>query len=222
MLGGAGIIPARAGFTGVGDDFGGHGLDHPRSRGVYPPRGPRIGASSGSSPLARGLLRPLPGSGEAGGIIPARAGFTPGRRSAPAYPSDHPRSRGVYLKFNLRPVDGAGSSPLARGLLVIPRVSCSIDGIIPARAGFTHRRRPRPRPGRDHPRSRGVYFSPDLALSGLTGSSPLARGLLGEVGSSRDLGRIIPARAGFTSAKTGHSPRTWDHPRSRGVYTCGS
>ena len=29
---------------------------------------------------------------------------------------------------------------------------------------------------------------------------------------------IIPARAGFTSGRTPSAPRTWDHPRSRGVY----
>ena len=50
------------------------------------------------------------------------------------------------------------------------------------------------------------------------GSSPLARGLrrhprhvVAHVG-------IIPARAGFTRASASARPRTWDHPRSRGVY----
>ena len=32
--------------------------------------------------------------------------------------------------------------------------------------------------------------------------------------------RIIPARAGFTSARSHLFLLTWDHPRSRGVYDC--
>ena len=52
----------------------------------------------------------------------------------------------------------------------------------------------------------------------LTGSSPLARGLLGDPPVEVLAGRIIPARAGFTTpgACSGGSGR--DHPRSRGVY----
>ena len=34
---GDGIIPARAGFTPAGTDFGATVKDHPRSRGVYRP-----------------------------------------------------------------------------------------------------------------------------------------------------------------------------------------
>ena len=73
----AGIIPARAGFTGRGGRPSDPRRDHPRSRGVY------VGADQSWTTPAR--------------IIPARAGFTarprgPGRRG-----SDHPRSRGVYV-----------------------------------------------------------------------------------------------------------------------------
>ena len=76
-----GIIPARAGFTAAPSTRKAPSRDHPRSRGVYPRRPPMRLRLRGSSPLARGL----PGSGwqevQAGGIIPARAGFTPeGRR----------------------------------------------------------------------------------------------------------------------------------------------
>ena len=51
------IIPARAGFTQESPRKQIEGPDHPRSRGVY--LGPFTAAdeSSGSSPLARGLLR---------------------------------------------------------------------------------------------------------------------------------------------------------------------
>ena len=53
------------------------------------------------------------------------------------------------------------------------------------------------------------------------GSSPLARGLHEPVPAAHDLGRIIPARAGFTNGAGCDSRRQWDHPRSRGVYECG-
>ena len=53
---------------------------------------------------------------------------------------------------------------------------------------------------RDHPRSRGVYFSHVVSLSTKKGSSPLARGLPRKNRISKDVSGIIPARAGFTLA----------------------
>ena len=92
----AGIIPARAGFTpnhrGCGEGL----RDHPRSRGVYPTRGPWARATGGSSPLARGLHNRTCDDDAADGIIPARAGFTRPRRLQRPEVTDHPRSRGVY------------------------------------------------------------------------------------------------------------------------------
>ena len=52
---GHGIIPARAGFTGLAHVGGARGPDHPRSRGVYYEIGSLGMSHSGSSPLARGL-----------------------------------------------------------------------------------------------------------------------------------------------------------------------
>ena len=71
-----GIIPARAGFTGLPARRGLARPDHPRSRGVY------------SRPTCRPLSPPW--------IIPARAGFTDDLRDAVRREKDHPRSRGVY------------------------------------------------------------------------------------------------------------------------------
>ena len=90
--------------------------------------------------------------------------------------------------------------------------------IIPARAGFTVRSRPRGCSPGDHPRSRGVY---DGALGNLIfkhGSSPLARGLRAAPWRLPPAGRIIPARAGFTSGGGSLGGCRADHPRSRGVY----
>ena len=151
-------------------------------------------------------------------IIPARAGFTGFGRTAEEVLSDHPRSRGVYVRGVLNIADVLGSSPLARGLLSANRLGRPGRGIIPARAGFTPRYRPPDRPHRDHPRSRGVYCSPVGVALAIMGSSPLARGLPAAVSRRPPIRGIIPARAGFTQAAVQRVLRRSDHPRSRGVY----
>ena len=110
------IIPARAGFTTGGRRSRGWGRDHPRSRGVYPVNIISGTLNLGSSPLARGLLGPIWNGGAPSGIIPARAGFTPGPAAPARVLRDHPRSRGVYASRRVAGARVAGSSPLARGL----------------------------------------------------------------------------------------------------------
>jgi len=120
------IIPARAGFTASKPRVVFVLRDHPRSRGVYHGRITFTLPRSGSSPLARGLLRQRPTQTIRTRIIPARAGFTSRNCGAPIRSEDHPRSRGVYPGgCDRRPLP-LGSSPLARGLP------------IPATAGYTY------------------------------------------------------------------------------------
>ena len=231
------IIPARAGFTHPARRRGSRQRDHPRSRGVYGPAVCGRGSQSGSSPLARGLPRRAAGGHGGRGIIPARAGFTPSKRTCAPTGTDHPRSRGVYGPGEGDGGGAGGSSPLARGLPILslflgwPGSSPLArglqggggggeghGGIIPARAGFTERARARRRRDPDHPRSRGVYWATAHPRAVRAGSSPLARGL--QLGSARPHGAvgIIPARAGFTTPGTGSGRPSRDHPRSRGVY----
>ena len=132
--------------------------------------------------------------------------------------SDHPRSRGVYSLGLTVGFIWSGSSPLARGLRRHLVVGDGAFGIIPARAGFTVGAAYAHGAGGDHPRSRGVYVMDPIMGAGTVGSSPLARGLRLVAPGRVIVGRIIPARAGFTTPH-GRSPG-WrpDHPRSRGVY----
>ena len=192
------IIPARAGFTCRSRTCIPGRADHPRSRGVYASKGAESGPIAGSSPLARGLPRL---EGEAGvglGIIPARAGFTGATGKPVGEEWDHPRSRGVYTRPEGTTARTVGSSPLARGLLLLDRPDRLSGRIIPARAGFTDE-------------------AGDDAIPA-AGSSPLARGLRGlPVLLGVPLG-IIPARAGFTHHGGGPPAARRDHPRSRGVY----
>ena len=113
-----------------------------------------------------------------------------------------------------------GSSPLARGLLKKVIGDNEEIRIIPARAGFTWLLGWGAGRWWDHPRSRGVYINSFDTGQSVQGSSPLARGLPGWRLVASLVGRIIPARAGFTRKRL----RSWfcqpDHPRSRGVY-CG-
>ena len=92
-----------------------------------------------------------------------------------------------------------GSSPLARGLPDEARREVVRARIIPARAGFTVRDVGARDHVRDHPRSRGVYTARRPRTARMSGSSPLARGLLEAEHTEGVCARIIPARAGFTT-----------------------
>ena len=197
-----GIIPARAGFTSDHPGPGACVWDHPRSRGVYLFLTYFDDLIAGSSPLARGLRHELAPLAFRRGIIPARAGFTPSPSTPCAVASDHPRSRGVYVSDEALREASGGSSPLARGLRIARRICDQEDGIIPARAGFTHPRSTRPPRKPDHPRSRGVYWSWSVRSRCSWGSSPLARGLPSPSGTRHRRMGIIPARAGFTGIGT--------------------
>ena len=192
------IIPARAGFTRPPMAERSGVSDHPRSRGVYFRELWIKGLPAGSSPLARGLRRRRAVGLRRGGIIPARAGFTPRPPCRRPSRPDHPRSRGVYLLQAVMIVSFLGSSPLARGLPAALPWGMVWLGIIPARAGFTSRTRRTGRRRWDHPRSRGVYSRVTYQGSSGPGSSPLARGLPAGV-HAREAAEL-------------------DHPRSRGVY----
>ena len=134
---GAGIIPARAGFTVM--------------------RNAIEKGEEGSSPLARGLLPVSNPASLSAGIIPARAGFTVGWSITSVVMGDHPRSRGVYESHSQAHHPTQGSSPLARGLPSADPAAISFFRIIPARAGFTALIRTVSSARWDHPRSRGVY-----------------------------------------------------------------
>ena len=172
-----GIIPARAGFTAGESENAMPNQDHPRSRGVYWDAGVTERGHKGSSPLARGLLYDEFIIEKGYGIIPARAGFTSVRMRAGQGRKDHPRSRGVYAANPAAAAAEPGSSPLARGLPTISSPRSSPHRIIPARAGFTISMLTTTGAGRDHPRSRGVYWRDTDEIVQPVGSSPLARGL---------------------------------------------
>ena len=110
----------------------------------------------------------------------------------------------------------AGSSPLARGK---PRLSprSPLGGrLIPARAGKTENFFVSATTETAHPRSRGENLRRLLHPLAQDGSSPLARGKQPTLFPIPGTPRLIPARAGKTSAHCFHLSVVWAHPRSRG------
>ena len=198
--GAVGIIPALAGNTGGGVVFRHPHGDHPRSRGEYQRR-----------PRRRQRRR---------GIIPALAGNTSKRSSVNSLTTDHPRSRGEYAPGFPAGRRGSGSSPLSRGILRRALEGQLQPGIIPALAGNTSSPRAVSSMGGDHPRSRGEYRPQPGKPVTHPGSSPLSRGILQSTPTHAPSHRIIPALAGNTAVAGLGAGTAWDHPRSRGEYTC--
>ena len=167
-------------------------------RGVYQRVQVQDDHGSGSSPHARGLLVGRVAGQAAGWIIPACAGFTLAAGDDEWLVADHPRMRGVYIRFSNCRIAVFGSSPHARGLPVRVGDPGHEGGIIPACAGFTRRCGGSCRGWRDHPRMRGVYARGLSWAVTVLGSSPHARGLPVGLDPVVHVPRIIPACAGFT------------------------
>ena len=89
-------------------------------------------------------------------------------------------------------------------------------GLIPAHAGKTQVHADDRDVAGAHPRSRGENPLGLITTDGITGSSPLTRGKLGDAGSEGVDRGLIPAHAGKTSGSEDRFALAWAHPRSRG------
>ena len=193
------FIPARAGNTFRPRTTTPRGPVHPRSRGEHVAPISTYFPAAGSSPLARGTHRRGRDSRVLERFIPARAGNTARFRSSPFHSPVHPRSRGEHRLEGDVERNGIGSSPLARGTLLLLLGQALVERFIPARAGNTMPPALGWRSRTVHPRSRGEHFFSCSARRSLNGSSPLARGTLPASLPALLHPRFIPARAGNTS-----------------------
>ena len=196
--GARGIIPAYAGSTDGRSDCHCAKRDHPRIRGEHRRPSPTSKQSVGSSPHTRGAPH----------VLAFRQAF---RR-------DHPRIRGEHAG----PQPGrrvlGGSSPHTRGALEQDLAGVPEGRIIPAYAGSTSTRRPRPCSPRDHPRIRGEHpIAVHMKAYG-TGSSPHTRGAPVPRLHANVAVRIIPAYAGSTFRLVILHIIVADHPRIRGEH----
>ena len=174
------IIPARAGQTRWCREYRIPKPDHPRACGA------NLSTSSNSNSSAW--------------IIPARAGQTrmpkPTRRTIP----DHPRACGANSSLAVLSCKAVGSSPRVRGKHDCQTSRRSGYRIIPARAGQTRRGVRVSSTSPDHPRACGANSCSLSRLSSTSGSSPRVRGKPWRAVCLHGRYRIIPARAGQTSA----------------------
>ena len=194
------LIPAHAGKTvGIATESL-VPTAHPRSRGENLITTRRIVCPRGSSPLTRGKPYIQTLAGQLSRLIPAHAGKTVAAWLACAACAAHPRSRGENSETLKGLLAEAGSSPLTRGKRKGYCYDVRHSRLIPAHAGKTA---PTANPGSmspAHPRSRGENSAQQIAAKNGDGSSPLTRGKRSRLLRLLELGRLIPAHAGKTTA----------------------
>ena len=114
-----------------------------------------------------------------------------------------------------------GSSPRRRGKPSTRRRRESQSRLIPAHAGKTRHRRGSQVLAPAHPRSRGENNRATPGGEAIAGSSPLTRGKRQSDDVRRARGRLIPAHAGKTGARSPATAAATAHPRSRGENGLG-
>ena len=133
------FIPACAGNTTPNRRCPDRSAVHPRVRGEHFPETSHMIRPSGSSPRARGTLSAEQPRRPAWRFIPACAGNTAAKKSAYATDTVHPRVRGEHSPPWSAALRGGGSSPRARGTLLVALGRREPRRFIPACAGNTAR-----------------------------------------------------------------------------------
>ena len=131
---------------------------------------------------------------------------------------DHPHLRGEYYQGENLEKLLKGSPPLAWGIHSKHCRPCELPRITPTCVGNTPRSCRRCRSPKDHPHLRGEYCVSNSAICWVTGSPPLAWGILSIKRSKKLLDRITPTCVGNTLWNTKHRSDREDHPHLRGEY----
>ena len=129
-------------------------------------------------------------------FIPAHAGTIATPQHCQDATRAHPRSRGEHAVAFIRDTTLWGSSPLTQGTRGLRGCLTGGNGLIPAHAGNTVRRRADSQLCRAHPRSRGEHKPVASLIYAAAGSSPLTRGTFECSICRRRLRGFIPAHAG--------------------------
>ena len=205
--------------------------EHYKHRGSITP-------NPGSSPHVRGAHVTAMVHHTSAGIIPACAGSTDIDAIKRLVAGDHPRMCGEHLDGDTLNNVASGSSPHVRGAPRPAHLSRPSNGIIPACAGSTCRRRTGlrsrgiipacagstirwstpPPVARDHPRMCGEHYFCAWSKLGQEGSSPHVRGARIESPTGHIRSGIIPACAGSTSVPVVGQWLGGDHPRMCGEH----
>ncbi len=210
------FIPACAGNAGRRRSRARVPAVHPRVRGER--SGSRIVSPlhHGSSPRARGTPLEREHLAPRARFIPACAGNARATTAATASCAVHPRVRGERPKSSTATALFDGSSPRARGTprRHAPRVHRR--RFIPACAGNAAARSSSRACMAVHPRVRGERMTRRAAALLRLGSSPRARGTLGQVALVLRDARFIPACAGNALSLPSTNRMCAVHPRVRG------
>ena len=169
-----------------------------------------------SSPLTRGKHVQEETGQPRFRLIPAHAGKTLVATAAVDAVWAHPRSRGENPYGYSPSAVILGSSPLTRGKQAASCGCCVATRLIPTHAG-------KPLPNHDqtgvskpHPRSRGENSVYGIAITAMSGSSPLTRGKRRDRRNHILTVGLIPAHAGKTLEDRRSRAQALAHPRSRG------
>ena len=195
-LGARRLIPARAGKTRGVPGGCQRGRAHPRAGGENPGGHSRQSRRIGSSPRGRGKRRACTRRKSWQRLIPARAGKTMELSAMMPMRSAHPRAGGENIAVIDAAVALIGSSPRGRGK---PSSSPSKNSANQA-----------------HPRAGGENDGVVEVSPGSAGSSPRGRGKPWSQPKTPASLRLIPARAGKTSAYYASLPLLKAHPRAGG------
>ena len=149
-------------------------------------------------------------------LIPARAGKTSPTSTTPTTPSAHPRACGENALDVDGVASGRGSSPRVRGKPAPAPRRLHHRGLIPARAGKTRLGGAGGCCTPAHPRACGENLVSAACAVVSVGSSPRVRGKPVSEPAMTTGYRLIPARAGKTSACRARRPRGRAHPRACG------
>ena len=174
------------------------------------------GRMSGSSPRVRGKLFYRHAEPIGVGLIPARAGKTPRRVGRGSACPAHPRACGENQLLGQSWTPSPGSSPRVRGKRGRDDARPPARRLIPARAGKTGRNDNGLAFHKAHPRACGENYFRQGEAQRRSGSSPRVRGKLSLLSFGATHARLIPARAGKTSAPTFGRSSPPAHPRACG------
>ena len=149
-------------------------------------------------------------------FIPARAGNGASSAAASWTAAVHPRARGEREVLKMTTLALFGSSPRARGTVLLADNLARLARFIPARAGNGRSSTTSRATSSVHPRARGERSIAARRYRGANGSSPRARGTDHNARHSANEFRFIPARAGNGDKLALRYPCLPVHPRARG------
>ena len=150
------------------------------------------------------------------GITPRWAGCHPHAYRITISRTTHPRACGENVAAASTWGGNAGSSPRGRGKRNQPRRAHPAGRLIPARAGKTSHGPDHRLASTAHPRAGGENQDENIVNLSKQGSSPRGRGKPRLITEREARARLIPARAGKTTARVEARSGSAAHPRAGG------